>query len=52
MAKENVVMSYFDSLEQCLRKHDLLDKPNLIYNIDEKGVSIEHRPPKIAAGTE
>ena len=51
MAKESVVMSYFDNLEHCLRKHNLTNKPHLIYNIDEKGVSIEHRPPYIVACT-
>ena len=51
LAKESVVMSYFDNLEKCLRKHDLLNKPHLIYNIDEKGVSIEHKPPFIVAGS-
>ena len=51
MAKESVIMSYFDSLEQCLRKHDLLDKPHLVYNIDEKGVSVEHKPPFIVAAS-
>ena len=38
MAKESVIVSYFDNLEQCqcLRKHNLINKPNLIHNIDEK----------------
>jgi hypothetical protein len=51
MASEGVVMTYFDNLETCLQKNDLLDKPHLIYNVDEKGVSILHKPPHIVAGT-
>ena len=51
LAKESVVMPYFDNLEKCLRKHDLLNKPHLIYNIDEKGVSIGLKPPFIVAGS-
>ena len=44
-------MSYFDKMEKCLRKHDLLNKPRPIYNTDEKDVSIEHKPSVIVAGS-
>ena len=49
MASETVVMTYFDNIEQCLRKNGLLDQPHLIYNIDEIGVTIhcQHKPPHI-----
>jgi hypothetical protein len=30
----------------------LKDKPSRIYNIDEKGLSLEHKPPKIIAGAQ
>lgn len=29
-----------------------MDKPQLIYNFDEKGIQTEHRPPKVLAGSE
>ncbi|XP_045188135.2 uncharacterized protein LOC123546012 [Mercenaria mercenaria] len=49
MAKESVVNNYFDNLEQCLRKHDLLDKPHLIFNVNEKGLTCDHKPPPVIA---
>ncbi|KAH3733420.1 hypothetical protein DPMN_039847 [Dreissena polymorpha] len=51
MASEVVVMTYFDHLETCLQRNKLLDKPHLIFNVNEKGVSILHKPPHIVAGT-
>ncbi|KAH3807312.1 hypothetical protein DPMN_135647 [Dreissena polymorpha] len=51
MASETVVMTYFSHLETCLKRNDLLDKPNLIYNVDEKGVPILYKPPHIVACT-
>ncbi|KAH3774211.1 hypothetical protein DPMN_175586 [Dreissena polymorpha] len=50
LANEVVVMTYFDHLETCLQRNDLLEKPNLIYNVDEKGASILHNPPYIVTG--
>ena len=52
MTSESTVNKYFEDLERCLKKHDLLDKPHLIYNVDEKGVSINHKPPNIVAGAD
>jgi hypothetical protein len=45
-------MAYFDNLEQCISRHGLRDKPHLIYNIDEKGISVEHKPPYIVASAD
>jgi hypothetical protein len=44
---EDVVSSYFKELDTILKKYDLSDKPQCIYNIDEKGLQTEHRPPCI-----
>ena len=33
-----------------MKKYNLHDKPHSIFNIDEKGLSLEHKPPKIVAG--
>ena len=52
MASESTVNVYFDNLEKCLRKHDLLDKPHLIYNADEKGVTIDHKPPHVISSVD
>ncbi|KAH3835739.1 hypothetical protein DPMN_109100 [Dreissena polymorpha] len=47
MSNESTVNVFFDNLDKCLRKYDILDKPNLIYNADEKGVTIDHKPPHV-----
>ncbi|KAH3729978.1 hypothetical protein DPMN_055956 [Dreissena polymorpha] len=47
MANEAVVKQHFASLSQTLSKHDLIDKPHLIFNVDEKGISMDHSPPHI-----
>lgn len=38
---------YFTSLEDVLKEHDLLDKPQQIYNVDESGVPLDPKPPII-----
>ncbi|XP_052227458.1 uncharacterized protein LOC127842149 [Dreissena polymorpha] len=40
---------YFKNLEISLQKRNLLDKPHLIYNIDETGIQPKHRPPNVIA---
>ena len=45
MASETAVSNYFDNLQQCLDEHGLTDKPHLIFNLDEKGITTEHKPP-------
>ena len=49
--KENIT-KYFNELEKALIKYDLMDKPHLIYNVDEKGVTINHNPSKVVSGVE
>ena len=49
---EEVVNTYFTELENILTKYNLVDKPQCIYNIDEKGVSPEHNPPKVVGGAD
>lgn len=44
-----VVNDYFTNLEITIRDHNLQDKPHLIYNLDETGISPEHRPPNVIA---
>ncbi|XP_052258629.1 uncharacterized protein LOC127863270 [Dreissena polymorpha] len=51
MASEKMVSNFFESYQKCLQKHDLQDKRHLLYNIDEKGVSIDHKPPYIVASS-
>jgi hypothetical protein len=49
-ASEESVTKYFNELERILRKYDLFDKPHLIYNIDEKGINTEYKPPSVVSG--
>lgn len=49
-ASEETISNYFAELEKILIKYDLKDKPHLIYNIDEKGINTEFRPPNVVAG--
>ncbi|KAH3876102.1 hypothetical protein DPMN_039382 [Dreissena polymorpha] len=51
MVSEKMVSNFFENYQKCLQKHDLQDKPHLLYNIDEKGVSIDHKPPYIVASS-
>lgn len=47
---EQAVESYFTNLENVLKSKNLIDKPECIYNIDEKGFQTEHAPPYIVSG--
>ena len=47
MTSETTVSSYFENLRKCLNEHGLADKPHLISNLDEKGVTTEHKPPYV-----
>ena len=55
-ATANVRMDYvnketmtecFDLLKNVLSEHGLMNLPNQIYNVDETGMPLEHRPPKV-----
>ncbi|XP_053402828.1 uncharacterized protein LOC128558062 [Mercenaria mercenaria] len=50
-ATRPAIAQYFNELNKILTKYNLKDKPHCIYNIDEKGLSLEHKPPKIVTGT-
>lgn len=47
MAKEDKRFNYFSNLEKIPRKYNLFDKPNIIYNMHEKGISVDHKTPHI-----
>ena len=49
-ATRSTIDSYFNELEHILTKYNLCDKPQRVYNIDEKGMSTEHKPPKVIGG--
>ena len=38
---------YFDLLKDVLEENDLMESPGQIYNVDETGMLLDHRPPKI-----
>jgi hypothetical protein len=41
------VEKYFESLEEVINKYDLQNKPHLIFNVDEKGLTSNHKPPNV-----
>ena len=49
-ASEDSINNYFSELDHILTKYHLKDKPQSIYNIDEKGINTETRPPNVVAG--
>jgi hypothetical protein len=51
MASESVVSDYFNNLECALEKHNIADKQHLIFNVDDKGLSVDHKPPHVVAST-
>ena len=48
----DVVDSYFKGLKQAMTKYNLLDKPHLMFNVDEKGVTQNHSPPHVVVGAD
>ena len=40
---------YYNLLEDTLRKHELLNNPEQIYNMDESGMRLDHQPPNVVA---
>ena len=46
---QDTVDHYFALLHDTLKNHGLLDKPSQIYNVDESGVPLNPRPPKVVA---
>lgn len=49
-ATQDVVDSYYKELDSILKKYDLIEHPERIYNIDETGFQNVHSPPKVVAG--
>ena len=49
MTSRHVFDNYFDLLEKTLDEFDLKDKPSQIYNCDESGMPLEHKPPRVVA---
>ena len=48
-ASEESLINYFEELNKIFEKYDLADKPEHIYNIDEKGINTEYRPQNVVA---
>ena len=46
------VNRYYSELGNILTKYNLQDKPERIYNVDEKGLSTSHTPPSVVAGSD
>ena len=44
---QETIDHYFSLLKDTLSTHALLDKPSQIYNVDESGVTLNPRPPKV-----
>jgi hypothetical protein len=49
MMNHQKVEEYFKDLEAILTERNLLDKPKLVWNMDETGKSFEHDPVKVIA---
>ena len=49
MTSAEVFNSYFNFLEETLKKYSLIEKPVQLYNCDESGMPLEHNLPKIIA---
>ena len=46
-ANPTAISQYFDLLDEVLTNYNLKDDPGRIYNVDETGMPLDHRPPKI-----
>ena len=44
---KEIMEEYFDMLKKTLLDNDLMNKPAQIYNVDESGMPLDHRPPKV-----
>jgi len=41
------MLQYFQMLRDVLTEHNLLNSPAQIYNVDETGMPMDHRPPRV-----
>lgn len=48
MTKENIT-NYFDLLKSCIEENGLQNHPECIYNMDESGLPLDPKPPKVIA---
>ena len=46
---KEVMKEYFELLKTTLTENNLLDKPSQLYNVDETGMPLNHKPPKLVA---
>ena len=46
VSEENM-LHYFSLLKNCLEENDLINHPERIYNMDETGVPLDPKPPKV-----
>ena len=49
MKKKEELDNYFVTLKNILVDNDLMNKPGQIFNVDESGMPLEHRAPKVVA---
>ena len=47
MADRGAIENYFKLPKEVLDEHALLEKPAQIYNVDESGIPVDHRPPHV-----
>ena len=45
----NSMKQYYSLLKATLEEHSILDCPSQIYNMDESGMPLDHKPPKVIA---
>ena len=48
MTRENIE-HYFGLLKKCMEEHNLFDHPERIYNMDESGIPLDPKPPKVVS---
>ena len=46
---KEAIKQYYNILEDTLQEHNLFSNAAKIYNMDESGMSLDHRPPKVIA---
>ncbi|XP_063420606.1 uncharacterized protein LOC134705821 [Mytilus trossulus] len=46
------IYRYFDELYRIMEKYELKDRPQSIYNVDEKGLQPNYKPPNVVASAE
>ena len=47
MENKEAIENYFEVLKDVLDEHGLNDRPSQLYNVDESGMPLDHRPPRI-----